>query len=138
MVKTMTNKEDSTFQNSRKSESSIKPQNFVDKEVKAYFSDIPELAAVAYCESRYRHVGPDGNIFRGVVNNKDVGVMQINEYYHLEDSKELGFDIYTLEGNMAYARHIYETSGLQPWVSSKPCWGSRVAKQNSNELAIAK
>lgn len=75
---------------------------------------------------------------RGEVNSKDVGVMQINEYFHLEDSKKLGFDIHTLKGNMAYARHLYEEKGLQPWISSKPCWGSRISKTQSNELAIAK
>lgn len=129
----------STFAKQNKPEQISKKQKFVNREVESYFSDIPELSAVAYCESRYRHVDQDGNLFRGIVNNKDVGVMQINEYYHLEKAKELGFDIYTLKGNMAYARHIYEEQGLQPWMSSSPCWGSRISSRPpSSELALAR
>jgi len=90
--------------------------------VTEYFSDIPIMADIAYCESRYRQYEPNGELFRGVVNNSDVGIMQINEYYHLEDSKKLGLDVHTVEGNMEYARHLYNTQGVQPWKSSAPCW----------------
>lgn len=87
-----------------------------------YFSDAPIMADIAYCESRYRQYEPNGDLFRGIVNNSDVGIMQINEYYHLEDSQKLGIDIHTVEGNLEYARHLYNTQGVQPWKSSSPCW----------------
>lgn len=61
--------------------------------------------------------------------------MQINEGYHGSIAKDLGYDIYTLKGNMAYARSLYEKQGLQPWIASKSCWGSRIGNA---ELAIAK
>ena len=114
---------------------------FVEKEVRAYFEDIPELVEVAYCESRFRHADTEGNTHRGVENSKDVGVMQVNEYFHQGDSKELGYDIHDLKGNMAYARYLYEKQGLKPWKASKPCWGAKVAqiqldKKQGLELAL--
>jgi len=115
---------------------------FSTKEVQAYFEDIPEMVEVARCESRFRHADTEGNVFRGIVNNMDVGVMQINEYYHLEDSKELGYDIYTLRGNMAYARYLYGKQGIVPWSSSSPCWNKKVASIQKEielkELALNK
>lgn len=90
--------------------------------VNQYFSDLPIMVDIAHCESRFRQTDKAGNIFRGEVNHYDVGVMQINELYHLEDSKKLGYDIYTLKGNMAYARYLYEKQGARPWMSSSPCW----------------
>ena len=72
---------------------SKKVEGAIEKEVRAYFSDIPELIEVAKCESHFRQTDINGNIIRGEKNSYDVGVMQINELYHLEDSKELGFDI---------------------------------------------
>lgn len=92
--------------------------------VESYFSDAPVMARVAYCESHFRHFNKSGTILRGAVTPKDVGVMQINEGYHSETAKRLGYDIHTLEGNVAYARHLYETQGVQPWSASKKCWSN--------------
>lgn len=94
----------------------------IEKKVQNYFSDIPILAAVAKCESQTTHATDDGELLRGIVNPKDVGVMQINESIHSKRAKELGYNIYTLEGNLAYARFLYEEFGLSPWSASKRCW----------------
>lgn len=90
--------------------------------VREYFADTPVLAEIAWCESRMRHFGEDGGIFRGVVNPNDVGVMQINTTYHDGKAEELGLDLYTLSGNLAYAKHLFEKEGTRPWKASKPCW----------------
>ena len=37
-------------------------------------------------------------------NAVDVGVMQINEDYHLDTAQSLGMNIYSIDGNLAYAR----------------------------------
>jgi hypothetical protein len=89
-----------------------------------YFKDEPILIDIARCESHFMQFNKDGSMHRGRVNDQDVGVMQINEYFHLETSIKKGYDIYTIEGNLAYARDLYEREGTQPWSSSKPCWGS--------------
>ena len=100
--------------------------------VRQYFSDIPIMVKIAECESHFRHLNRDGSIHRGVVNSDDVGVMQINEFYHLTKSIKENHDIYTLEGNTAYARGLYETKGTSPWKASKACWGKNA------ELALNK
>ncbi len=94
----------------------------VEQYVRDYYSDTPVLAEIARCESTFRHFDRHGNILRGVVNNSDVGVMQINTYYHGETAETLGFDIYTLEGNLGYGQHLYEREGTTPWNASAFCW----------------
>lgn len=51
--------------------------------------------------------------------------MQINEKYHLKRSQDLGMDIHTLEGNLAYGKLLFEEEGSRPWNASKPCWGAQ-------------
>ncbi len=90
--------------------------------VKDYFRDIPVLVDVAYCESGIVQFNADGTVLRGFVNPQDVGVMQINEKYHLETSLKMGINIHTLDGNLEYARFLYETQGTRPWEYSSHCW----------------
>ncbi len=109
----------------------------VEETVRSYFTDTPILAEVAQCESHFRQVSTNGSILRGIVNSRDVGVMQINERYHAKRAKELGYDIYTLEGNMAYAKVLYNQSGAQPWSASSPCWGkSKIGKAAAATVAM--
>lgn len=95
--------------------------------VRDYFSDIPVMIEVARCESQFRHTLADGSVLRGVVDNRDTGVMQINSYYHAATADKLGLDIEDLHDNLAYARSLYEKQGTQPWNSSAPCWKRELA-----------
>lgn len=104
----------------------------IKKITKEYFKDTPILAAIARCESEYRQFGTTGTTLRGRVNSADVGVMQINEKYHLARSKKLGMDIHTLEGNLEYGALLYKEQGSQPWSASKPCWGKTEATLAAN------
>jgi hypothetical protein len=108
----------------RKEESTEEIDVDVEAHVRDYFSDIPILAEVARCESHFTQFTKSGKVLRGRVVPEDVGVMQINETYHLAEAKKLGFDIYTLEGNMAYARYLYvdKDLGARPWLASSKCW----------------
>jgi|SRR3989338_650928 len=94
----------------------------VESDVREYFRDIPILAEVAKCESGFKHVGGNGEIIKGKVNRGDLGVMQINKYYHEKDALKLGLDLKTLQGNMAFARKLYDKYGTNPWQSSSECW----------------
>ncbi|MEY2641006.1 MAG: hypothetical protein RL150_399 [Candidatus Parcubacteria bacterium] len=94
-----------------------------EEQVREYFSDTPILAEVARCESQFRQFDENGQVLRGKVNAQDVGVMQINEKYHLETAQKLGLDLHTLDGNMAYAHYLYEKEGTRPWNYSSACWG---------------
>lgn len=98
-------------------------QQQIARELKAYYTEAPILTEIAFCESSYKHIDGEGNVIRGRVDSRDVGVMQINERYHLETAQKLGYDIHTIEGNMAYAKYLYDKQGTRPWSASEPCWG---------------
>jgi hypothetical protein len=95
--------------------------------VRSYFRDIPVMAEIARCESTFRHTLPDGTVLTGRVDSDDTGVMQINRRYHGEKAAALKLDLNDIYHNMAYARYLYETQGVQPWSASAPCWNKSVA-----------
>lgn len=101
----------------------------VEKYIREKYADTPILIEIARCESTFRHSDKEGNVLRGRVDKADVGVMQINERYHLEKAKSLGFDLHTIDGNTAYAEYLYEKEGAKPWSASAKCWSS--ANKNS-------
>ena len=101
---------------------SVRPTT-VEAKVRSEFWDAPIMVRIAYCESRVRQFNPDGTVHRGRINPKDAGVFQINEPWHLASANRLGMDIYTLDGNIAYARHLYERNGTRDWKWSRRCWG---------------
>lgn len=98
--------------------------------------DVPQvLLDIAWCESRddQSRVGlnyrtrtitlEDGSTTtEKYVWSRDIGRFQINDYYHAETAKSLGFDIYTVEGNTQYALLLYNTNSTRDWNASKPCW----------------
>lgn len=94
----------------------------VEQYVRNYFKETPILAKIAECESRFRQFDSNGDVFHGTIVHEDIGVMQINEIYHKVAAEKSGFDIYALDGNLAYAKHIYDKQGTQPWSASKACW----------------
>ena len=116
----------------RKTPKEIESIMGTEQYVREYFSDIPIMIHIAECESSFRHLDKDGEIHRGVLNPADVGVMQINEFYHLDRSQSENYNIYTIEGNTSYARELYEREGTDPWNSSKACWG----KYLNRDLAL--
>lgn len=89
----------------------------------------PDTAlSIAMCESSLRQYDSNGNSLRGIENSNDVGVFQINEKYHLEKSRELGYNINTVEGNVGYAMWLMKKEGTKHWNYSKPCWSPKLAK----------
>lgn len=110
----------------------------LEAKVKAFFKDDPILAEISRCESDFRQYDKDGSILRGKVNKGDVGLMQINEYYHADKAKTLGLDLETPEGNMAYAKYLYEHEGGQPWKASSNCWNNANKLKTDTQVALAK
>lgn len=100
----------------------------VHEYVSSYFADIPVMVDIAGCESKFRQFDKNGNVLRGDVP-QDVGVMQVNEYYHGKEAANLGIDLYTIEGNVEFARYLYEKEGTTPWLSSSKCWKAVQAKE---------
>ncbi len=95
--------------------------------VRSYFKDTPVMIQIARCESTFRHQLADGSILQGRVDPADTGVMQINKRYHQASATAMGLNLNDIYHNMAYARHLYETQGTQPWSASMPCWGNTLA-----------
>ena len=111
------------------------PQAQTVKEyVESYYADEPVLADIAACESHMRQFDKDGNVLKNP-NSSAVGIMQIMSSIHSAKADKLGIDITTIQGNLAYARYLYEEQGTTPWNASKSCWGQ---SKTSKDLAINK
>jgi hypothetical protein len=87
------------------------------------FPDAPIMVRIAKCESRLRQYGSNGEALRGEQNPLDRGLFQINEKYHLKNAIDMGIDIHTPEGNILYARYLYDRNGTRDWAWSQKCWG---------------
>lgn len=83
------------------------------------------LIEIARCESGLRQFDEDGNILRGQINFKDVGLFQINEDWHFKRSVEKKINIHTTDGNIAFAKLLYKEQGSKPWSASKECWQNK-------------
>ena len=117
-----------------KKEITLTKKEIVDR-AKVIFKEDPILLDIALCESSLRHYNADGEVLRGKINSADIGLMQINEKYHAEKAFELGFDLETPEGNMQYAKWLYDKEGGQPWISSSKCWRETIAQKHVKVLA---
>ncbi len=103
--------------------------------VRQFFKDDPVLIEIAYCESRFRQLDNDGNAIKSNKGSSATGVMQIMASIHEDEAEKLGFDINTLEGNVGFAKYLYDKYGTKPWEAdkhSKNCWQPRLG-----DLAIA-
>jgi hypothetical protein len=86
----------------------------VENRVREYFADIPIMIEIAKCESGLHQYNDDGSLVAGY-QGLYIGIFQIDKNIHGEYAKSLGMDIETVEGNMAYARRLYEARGSKPW-----------------------
>lgn len=112
---------------------STSPQT-VEATVREYFADIPVMVEIARCESRFRQFTDNGNVLRGGMGGQMVGVFQFFDRYHIDVVSELGFDIETLEGNLAYAKHVYTTQGTDPWNAARDCWDTADVANTEDSL----
>jgi len=85
----------------------------VKQEILKVFPDAPIMVEVARCES---NLDPKADR-KGI----DGGLFQINQI-HSRELEKFGLDRYDLHDNLAYARMLYDQSGLGPWYMSKHCW----------------
>jgi hypothetical protein len=106
------------------------PQS-VEELVRQYFADTPVMVDIARCESKFRQFADSGNPFWGGYLGKMIGIFQIYSDIHASSAAELGFDLTTVEGNLGYARHLYDESGTDPWLSSIGCWGGTPSAEAS-------
>lgn len=101
----------------------------VEERVRDFFADTPVMIEIARCESNFRQFTDAGNVLRGGSGGGMVGVFQFFESVHTSAATSLGHDITTLEGNIAYAKHVYEQQGTTPWNSARSCWENAVSSE---------
>ena len=82
------------------------------------------LEKIAKCESGGKQFYPNGTLVKRINNDGsiDFGKYQINDKRHEHIAAKLGMNIYTEEGNEAYAKYLFNQQGSEPWFPSKPCW----------------
>jgi hypothetical protein len=104
---------------------------FVEAKVREYFADIPVMIKIAKCESGFKQYQEDGSLTVSKAVSKKTrkrvssasGAFQILYIGHFESwSSSDDTNITTLEGNLRFARMMYEESGTSPWAESKKCW----------------
>ncbi len=107
----------------------------IETAVRKYFADIPVMISIAKCESNFRQYTDAGNVFYNS-NRTMVGVFQFDVFVHTKSALAAGFDITTLEGNLGYARQLYQQSGVTPWQSCVPV-STANGSEEYNQLRIA-
>lgn len=103
--------------------------------VRGYATSTPDEPAVimnriAGCESEWNrnsfgsHYDAKGRVRRNINKNGswDIGRWQINLETWETKAHELGYNVYTPEGNEKMAYWIYNNRGTEDWYSSKDCW----------------
>lgn len=102
---------------------SVPASQSVEEYVREYFKDAPVMIEIARCESRFRQFDSKGNVLKNPTSTA-MGAFQIMASLHAGSAqKNLGLNVYDLEGNAAYARYLYEKNGTRDWNASKHCWG---------------
>ena len=95
----------------------------VEEYVREYFKDAPVMIDIARCESRFRQLDSTGKVLKNPTSTA-MGAFQIMASLHAKPAQDnLDLNIYSLEGNAAYARYLYERNGTRDWNASKHCWG---------------
>lgn len=92
----------------------------IEELVRVAFTDAPVMVEIARCESKFRQFTDSGAVFYGGVDKDMVGIFQFYEAVHRERANILGFDLTTVEGNIGFARHLYDEAGVTPWQSCVP------------------
>jgi len=107
------------------------PNAGIEALVREAFADAPVMIAVAKCESRYRQFASEGIPLRGGSGKGYIGIFQIGERLHAAAAAKAGHDIYTIEGNIGYARRLYEKSGSVPWRECVPAGAEAAASASA-------
>ena len=86
------------------------------------YSDYRLLQRIAEAESHFQQYDKNGSVLLGYINNKDTGIFQLNQKFHLKAAQDLGIDIFEPYGNIEYAVYIYKKDGSGHWNWSKSKW----------------
>lgn len=93
---------------------------FADK----YKQDEDLARRIIWCESRNNKDAIGYNYNKeGLIWSKDISYWQINNYWHEEDAKKLGYDINEWVEGLEYGFIILKRDGsIKHWRASVNCW----------------
>ncbi len=94
----------------------------VERQVREAFAGTPVMVKIAECESGFRQYDERGVPLRNK-HSSATGVFQVMFSLHYATADKLGFKLETTQGNIGYAKHLYNTKSTNPWNASKHCWG---------------
>jgi hypothetical protein len=101
------------------------------------FNGYPLLERIAACETTGSVTGtprqflPDGSILWGIDPKthkriqRDEGILQINTWVWQASATQMGDNLNTLEGNLAFGKYLYQKYGTAPWSASEGCWSGQ-------------
>lgn len=91
----------------------------IETKLQEVFKDAPVMIEVAKCETGMKQFRSNGEVVKDPTNSY-VGIFQIDEQAHFMKAWEFGFNLYTIDGNISYARKLYEANGTRPWSGCVP------------------
>lgn len=104
--------------------------------MESYFgTSTPELLKVAFCESSLQQFDKNGNPL--LSKTDDIGVFQISAPNHALEAEKMNINLNTLDGNVKFAKWLYDTQGIGAWDSSRKCWENLTMKQLEANLGLA-
>lgn len=92
------------------------------------------MVDVARCESGFRQFYSGGGVLINAESDA-VGVFQLLDGWHADTAADMGMDIYTVEGNVEYAKELYEVDGLKPWSPSSLCWDDGAVEEINGDYS---
>lgn len=103
--------------------------------VEREFGEDHVMVEVARCESSFRQFSGEDVLVNSI---GATGIFQILQRVHEEIAEDFGYDIYTVEGNIGYAKALYEADGLKPWSASSLCWDDGNITGANPEVSVKK
>jgi len=88
----------------------------VEAKIRQVFPGANVMIDIARCESGLKQYKENFNVVRGGLGGNYIGIFQLAES-HAENARNLGLDIYSVDGNIGYAKVLYDAQGTQPWVA---------------------
>ena len=94
----------------------------IERLARKYHQSVKVAKAIIHCESKGKQSARNYQAVVGV----DIGMWQLNSYYHSKSAARMGFDIYKSADNLEYGFVLLSEQGLLPWSASKYCWSALV------------
>lgn len=93
-----------------------------------YRVDSDTARAVIQCESQMNGSAINENKDEnGITWSKDIGLFQINNYFHEKTMNDMGLNINNQWDNLEYGFILISKQGLSAWKASKSCWLKKLA-----------